>query len=89
MQPGSEFHKAELETLWRRRVQVARAEYERAEDAVLDTLERFRNRSLPDADGLLALKEAAEHERVSLLQYMRVLRILYDLVVYDKMPPHE
>ena len=70
-------------------MQLAQADYERAKDAVRDALEQFRNTSVPTADALLMLKEAAELERVSLVEYMRVLRILHDLVVDDKMPPDD
>jgi hypothetical protein len=87
--PGSKSHREELKTRWGERVQLAHADYEQARDAVRDALEKFRNTSVPTADALLMLKEAAELERVSLLEYMRVLRILHDLVVDDKMPPDD
>jgi hypothetical protein len=89
MEEGSETNPAKLKARWRERVREARVDYERAQDAVAKSFAECHGKPLPASDGFLALKQAMLRERVSLNEYMRTLRILCDLVLYDKMPPDD
>lgn len=75
-----------IEELWRSRLREAKSRYDSAAVASRDTMQNFRQRSLPTPDGGAALKNALGAERVARSEYMRVLRILTDLCVNGKLP---
>ena len=75
----------EMESIWSERVNAAEQEYHRARDEADAALERCG--CDPTSAHIEALCQARARESAALDEFMRVLKILHDLVAAEKPPP--
>jgi hypothetical protein len=76
----------DLEELWRGRLADAKASYEIAVTQFRTASEDFRAHCTPSPDGGLSVHLAIVAESRARKEYMRVLRVFTDLLVYGKAP---
>lgn len=83
----------DVEVLWRGRLAGAKASYETAVARFRTASEDFRSNHTPSPDGGFSVHLAIAAESSARKEYMRVLRLFTDLVLYGKIPneiePHE
>ena len=75
--------------LWRERTSVALSRYQEAREASDRALAQRSDGIMPSSEGVTTTVEALESETAALREYVRVLRILTDLVVHRKPPPED
>lgn len=76
----------ELEESLRNRLKQARADYDLAAAHLNRMIRESRDGVIPSSDSALAIRQALAKESAKRDEYMRLLRIFTDLVVYDKAP---
>jgi hypothetical protein len=79
-------HRKDTEEQWRVRLADARGAYESAVAQFRSASEDFRSRTLPTPDGGLGVHLAIAAETNARKEYMRVLRVFTDLVLYGTHP---
>lgn len=72
--------------LWRGRLAAAKAGYETAVERFRTASEDFRSNHTPSPDGGFSVHLAIAAESSARKEYMRVLRLFTDLVLYGKIP---
>jgi hypothetical protein len=82
--PNSKPH--DVEELWRGRLAAAKAGYETAVARFRTASEDFRSNHTPSPDGGFSVHLAIAAESSARKEYMRVLRMFTDLVLYGKIP---
>src|SRR5579864_1780822 len=83
-EPGSNHQN--VEDLWRGRLAAARLTYETAVTRFRTASEDFRSNHTPSPDGGFSVHLAIAAESNARKEYMRVLRLFTDLVLYGKIP---
>lgn len=79
-------HRQEIEELWRRRLAEEKARYEVAVARFQTASEDFRNHHTTPPDGGFGVHLAITAESNARKEYMRVLRLYTDLLLYGKIP---
>lgn len=82
--PNQVTNQCEMEGLCREKVKEASQQLEIVMRATRQALTEFNDRSLPSVDGGLAVIAALRAENSALSEYVRVLRILTDLLTSGK-----
>jgi hypothetical protein len=83
---GPALNPQNVEEHWSRRLADAKASYEIAVSRFRTASEDFRSRHTPSPDGGFNVHLAIAAESSARKEYMRVLRVFTDLVVYGKIP---
>jgi hypothetical protein len=83
---GPVINPQDVEELWRGRLAAAKASYESAVTRFRTASEDFRSRHTPSPDGGFNVHLAIAAESSARKEYMRVLRLFTDLVLYGKIP---
>jgi len=76
----------DVEELWRGRLAAAKAHYETAVARFRTASEDFRTHQAPSPDGGFGVHVAIAAESSARKEYMRVLRLFTDLVLYGRIP---
>jgi len=83
---GPAVNPPDVEELWRSRLAAAKAGYETAVAQFRTASEDFRSNHTPSPDGGFSVHLAIAAESSARKEYMRVLRLFTDLVLYGKIP---
>jgi len=81
----SQFSRHELDERWRQKLCTARQRYEEASDAFRIACEEHLG-TLPTSDSTFAIAHARKVESAAMAEYMRILKIFTDLLLYGKAP---
>lgn len=76
----------ELEELWRTRLADAKSRYMATVDRFRNAAEHLRTQQMPPPDGGFAVHVAITAETHARQEYMRVLRVFTDLLLYGTVP---
>lgn len=76
----------DVEELWRGRLAAAKSGYETAVARFRTASEDFRSHHTPSPDGGFSVHLAIAAESSARKEYMRVLRLFTELVLYGKIP---
>ena len=79
--PGSD-----IEERWRKRLADARRRHDHSVEAFRDAAEVYRAQEIPFPDGGLRLHKALMAESAARREYIRVLRLFTDLILYGQIP---
>jgi hypothetical protein len=81
--------RAELEQIWRARLQESRQKYDLSVAQTRKVLSDQKRFAMPAGDGFFAVQHAHRQESAARNEYARVLKIFMDLVVSGKVPDGE
>ena len=79
----------ELTDVWRERLRQSRAKYDVAKAQSRVIVADLKQGLFAAPDGSAALRNAGRTEQAARGEYMRVLKIFNDLVLYGKIPDEE
>ena len=81
--------RADLEAVWRLRLEHAAQRHKLAKANGAKVLEEFTSGRTDPSDGWEAVKRAAMEENAAREEHLRVLKIFTDLVVRRSIPPED
>jgi hypothetical protein len=79
----------DLEDFWREKAYQARRKYNQASSAAHEVMKVQRFWPLPAPHSSVSVSRALEAESKALAEYLRVLKISNDLIIYGKIPEPE
>ena len=88
-EPERRLSNAELATVWRARLEKAKAEYAVAVATFRRSAEECRFRESPSADSDFALRRAILAENHARQRYVTILKSFTDLIISGKVPPED
>jgi hypothetical protein len=82
-------NRKEIEDRWRLRLTQAQANYRTSSAAFCLAADEYRKREIPSQDGHLRLSQALAAETRARGEYIRILKLFTDLIMYGRTPDDE